>query len=63
VHANRQVAVLLIVLKFRFFFWGILPGDFISCDPCSGVGGANEVSLWRRRMRRRRVRRRRSCPR
>jgi len=63
VHPNRQVAVLLIVLKFRLFFWGIVPRDFICCDPCFGVGGANEDSLWRRRMRRRRVRRRRSRPR
>ena len=37
VHPNRQVAVLLIVLTFRLFFWGIVPGEFICCDPRSGV--------------------------
>ena len=63
VHPNRQVAVFLIVLTFRLFFWGIVPGEFICCDPRSCVGGANEVSVWRRRRRRRRVRRRRSRPR
>ncbi len=41
VHPNRQLAVLLIVLTFRLFFWGIVPGEFICCDPRSCVVGAN----------------------
>jgi len=56
VHPNPQVALLLIVLEFSLFFWGIVPGEFLCCDPRSAVGGANEVSLSRRRRRRRRVR-------
>jgi len=40
VHPNLQVAVLLIVLTFRLFLWGIVPGEFICCDPRSCVVAA-----------------------
>ena len=40
VHPNRQVAVLLIVLTFRLFLRGLVPGEFICCDPRSCVVAA-----------------------